>query len=517
VGVTKAKKGSSKELLSKFIKTKYYLVYQGALIGLFGGSIVTLYRFLLSKVSDLTYPMYSTLVNNPIKIIFTFIILALCGYIVGLMIKIEPMITGSGIPQVQGILIGKMRIKWLRVVLLKFIGGIISIGAGLSLGREGPSVQIGAASGIGVSRMTKGNKTQEKFCVVFGSSAGLSAAFNAPMAGVLFAFEELQKSFSVPVLLGCMSASTISNFISSAFFGLEPIFNFKIKKQIPMTQYPYLLLLGVALGIMGFLFNKFILLAVNRYDKYFKFPVEFKPIIPFLFTGIMGLNLPILLGGGSQIITEFAYNEYTIIFIASLLVLKFIFTIVSYSSSSPGGIFLPLLSIGATIGCLMARIFVDCFGMDTDYIKIFITLGMAGYFSSVVKSPVTGIILITEMTGGVGNLFSISFVCVISYLVAILLKSEPVYEMLLKNTLSKKNRLEENREKTVMEVPIKINSKVIRKKIKDLNLPPGMIIVAIKRHGDEIIPTPETRLDVGDELIIFTQENLAYEILVYFE
>lgn len=155
----------------------YSAIFYGILIGIFGGCIVAAYRYMLSKVTGLIYPLYNSVLGDPLKIIFTFIILAAAGLVVGYIIRMEPMITGSGIPQVQGIIIGKMKLRWPRVIILKFIGGIISLGAGLSLGREGPSVQIGAASGMGIARLFKCNKTRQKYMLTFGSSAGLAAAF----------------------------------------------------------------------------------------------------------------------------------------------------------------------------------------------------------------------------------------------------------------------------------------------------------------------------------------------------
>jgi H+/Cl- antiporter ClcA len=170
---------------------------------------------------------------KPILILPWIGVLIIIGYIVGLMVKHEPMISGSGIPQVEGVLLRKLDMSWWRVILGKFIGGILSIGSGLSLGREGPSVQLGAAVGQGFSKVFKRVKIEEKYLITSGASAGLAAAFNEPLAGVMFALEEVHKNFSPLVLLSALSA----DFIASGFFGLKPVFTFVNLTTLPLNLY----------------------------------------------------------------------------------------------------------------------------------------------------------------------------------------------------------------------------------------------------------------------------------------
>ena len=137
------------------------------------------YRYTLEKAGIFVTYVYKTISINPVLILPWICALILIGYIVGLMVKHEPMITGSGIPQVEGVLLRKLDMTWWRVIIGKFFGGVLSIGSGLSLGREGPSVQLGAAVGQGFSKVFKRIKIEEKYLMTSGASAGLSAAFNA--------------------------------------------------------------------------------------------------------------------------------------------------------------------------------------------------------------------------------------------------------------------------------------------------------------------------------------------------
>ena len=177
--------------------------------------------------------------------------LILMALAAGWLVKKEPMISGSGIPQVEGEMAGHLDQKWWRVMIGKFIGGVLCIFGGLSLGREGPSVQLGAMAGKGISKGFKRIPSETRFLISCGASAGLSAAFNAPLAGIIFAIEEIHKTFSVQALLSVMTASITADFISKNIFGLSPIFHFPVEAMMPLQHYWLVILLGVVLGVMG--------------------------------------------------------------------------------------------------------------------------------------------------------------------------------------------------------------------------------------------------------------------------
>lgn len=498
-------------------KLRYPLILKSILVGFIGGFIVILYRLFLSLLTNYTFPLYKTIKSSPLHIAIMFLSLALLGYIVGIMIEKNPMIKGSGIPQVQGILLGKMKMNWLKTIIFKFIGGLITLGAGLSLGREGPSVQIGAASGMGIANLLNSNKTEEKFLITCGSSAGLAAAFNAPLAGVMFALEEIHKLFSPVILISVMCSAISADFLSKYVFGITPVLEFPNLSSIPLSNYFYLVLLGISIGITGVIFSKGIVFFNKLYSKVLPVRDKFRPIIPFIFTGIIALTLPELLGGGHDLILSLTSNNYSIIFLILLLLVKLIFSIISYSSSAPGGIFLPLLSIGALTGCIMGLFLHNYFGLNSEYISNFIILAMAGYFSAVVKSPITAIILISEMTGSFNHLLSLSFVCIISYLVSDFLRGEPIYESLLDGILKTSNHVNsEDLDKVIVQVPIKHGSKYHNLFVKDLFLPENTLLVCINRQGKDIIPKGNSRLFSGDLLLVLTPNNYTSDILKYF-
>ncbi len=494
---------------------KLKLVFEGIAIGITSGLLIVLYRLALEKAGVLLNYVYKVISQNPVLILPWILALAFIGYIVGLMVKAEPMISGSGIPQVEGVLLRKLNMTWWRVIVGKFIGGVLSIGAGLSLGREGPSVQLGAAVGQGFSKIFKRIKIEEKYLITSGASAGLAAAFNAPLAGTMFALEEVHKNFSPLILLSAISSALSADFIASGFLGLKPVFNFGNLSLLPLNYYFYVILLGIIIGLLGVVFNKTLLKAQSLYVKQAWLKKEFRIIIPLLISIILGILLPQVLGGGHELISSLTVENFSLSILIIILIVKFLFTMASFGSGAPGGIFLPLLTIGALIGNTYGIMLIHLLNFNNMYINNFIILGMAGYFAAVVKSPITGTILITEMTGSFNHLLSLAIVSIISYIVADILGSKPVYEALLERILQnqgEKISIGNNKNKAILEFPVCIGSKLDGKKIKEIKWPSRCLLVAVKRGEEEIIPKGDTIIYPGDYLIVLTNEDRIAKI-----
>lgn len=481
---------------------------EGVLVGLFSGSVVIFYRFLLENAEILRAKIYNILsLGNLWLICGWFILLTLIGLFIGNLIK-DPMIRSSGIPQVKGILVSQLKMNWLKVLVGKFVGSILAIGAGLSLGTQGPSIQLGAAAGQGVSRMLGRLRIEERYLITSGASAGLAAVFNAPLAGVIFALEEMHKNFSPLVLTSAMAASLTADFLSQQFFGSKPVFNFETLPVFPLNYYYYLILLGIIIGIFGWFFNLILIRSLDFYQK-MPIPQYWKPVIPLLTGGLLGFIIPEVLGGGQHLINGLNANSYSLKVLVVLLITKFAFTMFSYGSGAPGGIFLPLLVIGALAGNVFGDLIILFFNLET-YTGNFIVLAMAAFFTAIVKAPITGSILITEMTGSFSHLLAMITVSMTAYLVSDILKSRPIYEILLERMLKnngKSDFLGKGINKTIIEIPVSLGSVIDGKAIKDLKWLPGSLLVAIKRGEKEIIPNGNTKIYTGDYLVILTNED----------
>ena len=411
------------------------LITEGLCVGLIGGFIVLLYRVALTFAGNWLIKILSYIKGNPFRCAVWFLILMALAWIVGRLVKWEPMISGSGIPQVEGEVSGRLSQNWKRVLPAKFAGGFLCMLGGLSLGREGPSIQLGAMAGQGISRALGRGKREEKFLMTCGASAGLSAAFHAPLAGMMFAVEEIHKTFSIPILLPVMTASVTADYIASHILGLDPVFHFQITEYLPQNYYWLLILLGILVGVSGVFYKWGMLKAQELYRKIPFLTETGRLLIAFLTAGVLGLVMPSVLGSGSGLIVSLTKGEMVLGMVVLTLVVKFLFSAVSFGSGAPGGIFFPLLILGALLGAVFAMTGAEFFGLDPVYINNFVLLGMTGFFTAIVRAPLTGIILLFEMSGSISQMLSLSIVSVTAYIVATLMRSEPIYDSLLKRIL----------------------------------------------------------------------------------
>lgn len=496
-------------VLSRTEQFHIVLVGEGLLVGAVAGVIVLLYRLVLAYAGDWLQMILNYTKGSPVKMCLWFVVLAVIAIIVGLLVKWEPMISGSGIPQLEGEMIGEINQRWYRVLPAKFLGGFLSLLAGLSLGREGPSIQLGAMTGKGISKMLDRGKTEEKFLLTCGASAGLSAAFHAPLAGVMFSLEEIHKNFSVSVLVSAMVSSITADYISAQVFGLEPVFQFDIAHALPQSYYWMILLLGIILGVMGAFYNWFTLAVQGIYKKAKRFNEITKVMIPFLLAGVLGFIMPELLGSGHNLIDALTHGDLVLASVVLLFAAKFVFSAICFGSGAPGGIFFPLLVLGAFIGGIFGMVGTTYFGMETAYINNFVLLAMTGYFTAIVRAPITGIILIFEMTGSLSQMLSLSVVSIVAYVVASLMNAEPIYESLLDRLLKNqgKEQVKTTGQKILSEHVIMHGSPLVHKSVAQVDWPKHCLLVAVKRGGKEIIPKGETILSASDVIVIINDER----------
>ena len=490
------------------------LIGEGLLVGAVGGLLVLLYRVALTYAGKWLDLVLEYVRGNPLRITGWFLILLLMAYAVGKLVKWVPMISGSGIPQVEGEVTGKLTQNWKKVLPAKFIGGFLCMFGGLSLGREGPSIQLGAMTGQGLSRLLDRGKTEERFLMTCGASAGLAAAFHAPLAGMMFALEEIHKGFSMSILISVMTASVTADYISSHILGLDPVFQFRLEHYLPQNYYWMLILLGIICGLMGVFYNWAMMKAQELYKKPKFLNETSRLMIAFLAAGVLGLVMPSVLGSGHKLIITLTEGEMALGLVILTFAVKFLFSAVSFGSGAPGGIFFPLLTLGAMIGGIFAMTGVRFFGLEEMYINNFVLLAMAGYFTAIVRAPITGIILLFEMSGSVSQMLSLAIVSVTAYIVATLMKSEPIYETMLDRLLKSNGKnqtknLKSAGQKVLSTFVIMSGSVLEEKRVEDITWPDNCLLVALERGGKELIPKGRTKLMAGDTLTTMTDERDA--------
>ncbi|HWF43446.1 MAG TPA: H(+)/Cl(-) exchange transporter ClcA, partial [Candidatus Kapabacteria bacterium] len=479
---------------------------RAALAGLAAGSVAVLFQLSLDVAERGRIALLQEMQAFPAWgwSVLPVIAAALSGIAGYLTEHYAPAASGSGIPHIRAVLARKRTIEWRRLLPVKFIGGVLGLGAGLSLGREGPTVQMGACVGEGISEKLKLDSRSKRNLIASASGAGLGAAFNAPLAGFIFVIEELQRELSPLTFVSALIASVTAVAVSRIFTGQLPSFHIRNYPLPPLTALPLFALMGLVAGYAGVLFNRTLLLAVRRSHR-LPWPLWKKAATAGFVTGLVGWFLPDALGGGHRIAESILRGELTsphlIWFFLALLVGKFFLTMLGYSSGVPGGIFAPLLVLGAIIGQLFGQVSVVLFPSAGATPAAYAVVCMAAMFTSIVRAPLTGIVLILEMTGNQEQLFALILACLIAYLVAEHTRDIPIYDALLDLDLEKdkSGSSGENEEPHVMLVTVHSHSAMDGIAIRDLKLPKGCLLISIRRGAHhELIAKPDLVLMAGD-------------------
>ncbi|MDR0550802.1 MAG: ClC family H(+)/Cl(-) exchange transporter [Spirochaetaceae bacterium] len=420
-----------KKTLRALYNSRLATILESMLIGLMIGLLIAAFRVILARLLLFRVNWYKALSGQSWQWwALTAAVLAALGILTGLASKIAPNIKGSGIPQVKGVLLRFVSFNWRVELPLKYISTLAALGAGLSLGREGPSVQIGAYIGMAVLTIFRRPYEQRKRLLMCASAAGLSAAFNAPLAGVLFALEEL--SFSLkPLYIACaLGASVAADFSVAIVFGLNPVFNFTEVKALSHEHFPWIVLLGIICAVIADIFKR---VLYTSGDIYAALPVPqiVRPVLPFLLTIPLCILFFDITGGGHELIEDILQKNSTLQMLALLLVLKILYTGICFGSGCSGGIFLPLLACGALCGVITARLLSAAGFLENAAELNFMILGMCAFFTAVVKAPLTGIVLVLEMSGNMYHLADMVLAAFSAFLCSELIASRPVYNVLL--------------------------------------------------------------------------------------
>ncbi len=355
----------------------------------------------------------------------------------GLVNRFSPHATGSGIPHVEAVIAGEIRPAPYNLMIVKFVGGVLAIGSGLALGREGPSVQMGSSIAHMLGRLFRRGWADCRVLIASGAGAGLATAFNAPIAGSIFVLEELVGRFEPRIAIVVLSASASAISVSRVILGNQPDFVVTVADYgNPLIHLLYGLL-GIVAGLAGILHNRAILGALALAGKLKRIPVELRAAVIGAGVGALAWVLPGMVGGGDSITQAALLGNQTLAMIPLILMLRLALGAVSYAAGTPGGLFAPLLALGAMLGLGVGMVLHLLLpGLDIQP-TAFAVVGMAALFAGAVGAPLTGIILVTEMTASVELLLPMLGACFAAMLVTALTRERPIYESLRISTLER--------------------------------------------------------------------------------
>lgn len=428
-----------------FKKTGYFLeevarskiILQAILVGLISGILVVLFKISINQLFKFIQNFISQF-NLMHKLLIFPLITTIGGLISGILVfKFAPETKGSGIPFVKMVLARMGNITRVRSIIVKFIAGVAGIGTGLSLGREGPSVQLGAGAGALVAKFFKMKGTNQWKLIAAGAGSAIGATFNAPIAGTIFVLEELVNKFSSSLLFPVLVATVTASSIARLFLGNNPSFIIpQVTKHFSFDGIWVCIILGVIAGFLGVLFSRVIYKNNEFFEKMSKIPNWLKPAIAGFFVGIIGIFLPYVLGSGNLSVDLLLANKISLSLVIVVFIAKFFVTPFCFGSGAAGGIFLPMLMLGAFLGYIVAAVFNN-FGFNVDPVLISM-IGMGAFLSAVARTPITAVVMVFEMTSGYTHILPIMLSAAIADLIAEKLNHKPIYAELIVNQVKSK-------------------------------------------------------------------------------
>ena len=470
---------------------------RAALVGLGAGLIASLFRAVLAGADTLRNALVTWSQQFPVWGWIFPLLFSMTGAILSVMLVIRyaPETSGSGIPHLKAVLHRLRTLKWTRVLPVKFVSGALAIGGGLALGREGPTVQTGGAVGAAISSWLKAPPREQRTLIAAGAGAGLAAAFNAPLAGVMFVLEEIQRDFHPLVFGAVFLAAAIADIVVRLLSGALPVFLVPNYASPPIVSLPIFVLLGLLAGLLGVVFNRSLLGTLGVFDRFQgRFKLGLAATIGAII-GIVGWFAPITIGGGQSLAVLVLTSKLTITAIPLLFVIRFFLTISSYGSGASGGIFSPLLALGALFGLALGQIAHHYAPAIAPEPGVFAVVGMAAYFAAIVRAPLTGVVLIVEMTGDYQQMLPLLISCFCAYAVAEMMKDLPIYEALLERDLVRDGTQISMKEPMVIDFEIEQGAPFAGQEVRMLRLPPGCLLIRCVEEGREFVPTAQTRLE----------------------
>ncbi|WP_261921725.1 H(+)/Cl(-) exchange transporter ClcA [Shewanella sp. NFH-SH190041] len=431
-------------------KSPLIILVLSAMVGILAGLLCTAFDIAINYVVDERARWladeggvdFITIVS----VIVTSAALACFGFY--LVHRLAPEAAGSGIPEIEGALDGVRRVRWWRVIPVKFFGGIGTIGAGMVLGREGPSVQMGGSVGRMIYDMFRlRDEEGQHTLVASGAAAGLAAAFNAPLAGIMFVVEEMRPQFryNLVSVKAVIIAAIMATITYRLLRGQAAMITMPVYGAAPLTSLLLFLLLGLIFGLFGVMFNRMVITTMDAFVLYHR--NEQKRFLTMgallgAFFGLMLMVAPTLTGEGVALIPHATNGDYSLTVLLLLFIARLVTTLACFGSGAPGGVFAPMLALGTLFG--------TCFGVICTHLfpemhlnpGMFAIAGMGALFAATVRAPITGILLVIELTHNYDLILPLLITTLGATMAAQALGGKPIYSQLLQRTLAKQKAAE---------------------------------------------------------------------------
>lgn len=412
------------------------LIGKSIVVGIITELIVGVFRWIIDQTMKLLMMVYPIMAAHP-----SYLLPYLIGtLVIGLLLSrvLKPYLRDlpeSGVPQIEAVLLGEHHMNAGQVLWHKFVGGLLAICLGLFLGREGPCIQMGACVGQLLGEHFTISEKEKRFLLECGVAAGLAAAFSASLAGVIFLMEEITFSFQPQGCITALAAAISADFITILFFGVRPCLYLPVHMNLPKESYLWLVILGIIIGLLAYGYQ-YTLLNLRWWYSKIRIPAIYHCLIPLFLVVPIGLWNAKILGGSHVFIAYIASldksNHLTSLlgFLVVFFLVRFIFSMISYGAAVPGGIFMPILVLGALIGAIAGVVMIHQGAVPTSCYLNLVVISMAAYFGAIEEAPFTAITLLTEMVGSVDQVLPMTILTFIAYITSNLLGGQPIYAAL---------------------------------------------------------------------------------------
>ena len=405
-------------------------VVAAALVGVLTGVSAASFRLVLEQAARLRAGLAGWAHGSWMGLFVVVLVCTAAAAVAAALVhRIEPHAEGSGIPRVEAVADGRVRPDRFRILPVKYLGGLLAIGSGMALGREGPSVQMGGTAAVIVATIPRRNLADLGVLVAGGAAAGLATAFNAPIAGGVFVLEELVKRFDPRTTVATLVASASGFAAAHLLVSSGTEFHMARLAEPRLVEYGWVVAIGVVTGLLGVLYNAAVMFALRRADAS-RLPREARAAATGALVGLLVWVAPDLAGSGGNLTQNALLGRGALLAITGVLVLRFVLGLVCYAAATPGGLFAPMLVLGSQSGLIVGLIAMHLTPHAVPSLAACALIGMAAFFTASVNAPVTGLILATEMTGNTNQLAPMLGACAVAMLVAIALRSESIYDRL---------------------------------------------------------------------------------------
>lgn len=407
------------------------LALVSCLTGTLTGLLVTAFRIVLRDADVWRDALITRAHTRPIVgFLLTVVLVAVASGVAAFMVRrFSPFAGGSGIPHVEAVAKGELPPAPLSLIPVKFVGGLLAIGGGLALGREGPSVQMGADIGVFIGKALRMPESDWIALLAACGGAGIATAFNAPIAGAVFVLEELIRRFDTRIAIAALGSSCCAIAVARPFLGRTPDFKVEALGYSDPGSGLLFLALGIVAGFLGMAYNKLLLGTISIADRT-RWPLEWRAALIGALVGAVGWFNSGLVGGGDPLTQKTLLSGISLAELPFVLALRFILGPLSYAAGTPGGLFAPMLVLGAQLGLLFAAlcgIIVPHSGVAP---TAFAVVAIAAFFTAVVRAPVTGIVLVTELTASFTQLMPMLWACFGAMVIPTLFGVRPIYDSL---------------------------------------------------------------------------------------